>query len=431
MSAFDRIIGYEVIRKELERTADALKNTAAYAALGVAAPKGLLLHGEPGVGKSLMASCLIEESGRNVLTLRRDEPDGDFVRAIKETFDKAAAGAPSIVFLDDMDKFAKTEDDCSNQEEFVAVQAAIDKVKDKDVFVLATANVLHVLPHSLIRPGRFDRVIEVDSPSACDAPKIIAHFLEGKPLDLSVDTNVIARILNGRSCAELETAMNVAGLLVAFERGDKITMQHIIMGCVSVIHGITADHIVVGRNDDPYDSKSVMSRVACHEAGHAVVAEVLCPGSVALACIHEPHDGSRGFVAYSLEDEGLLEQDVFSVVRLLAGNAALEQRFGVGDAGAENDTMHAQGRMRDIIAHNSYRGNFLLESSYQDSPQLLANQETAVFVEMERCARKARQILVENKAFLEAVIEGLLQKGLLTGDEIQAIRQDCEQRKSA
>ena len=80
MSPFDRIIGYDVIKKELLRITDALRNTEVYKALGVSTPGGLLLHGEPGVGKSLMANCLIEASGRRALTIRRDLPDGDFVR---------------------------------------------------------------------------------------------------------------------------------------------------------------------------------------------------------------------------------------------------------------------------------------------------------------------------------------------------------------
>lgn len=424
MNAFDKIIGYSVIRKELERIADALKNKSVYEALGVSTPNGLLLHGEPGVGKSLMANCLIEESGRNVLMLRRDVPDGDFVRAIKDTFEKAEAGAPSVVFLDDMDKFAKSEESCCNQEEFVAVQAAIDKVKGKGVFVLATANNVNILPESLIRPGRFDRVIEVDCPSVSDAPKIIAHFLEGKPLDNSVDTEEIARILNGRSCAELETAMNVAGLLAAFERSDKISMWHIIMGCISVIHGITTDHIVPERADDPNDVNSIMSRVACHEAGHAVVGEVLCPGSVTLACIHEPHNGSRGFVSLFQDDGPCFEREIISVTRMLAGNAALEQRFGIGDVGAKEDIRSAYEMLHDMISHNNYRGSCLLEPSYRDSELLLVRQETAVSVEMERCMQTARHILAENRTFLDAVTTGLLQKGLLTGEDIQRIKSE-------
>lgn len=126
MNPFDKIIGYEAVKQELIRIADVLAHPDAYAALGVSAPKGLLLHGDPGVGKTLMVNSLIEASGLPSFICRRDTPDGDFVLKIKEVFDDAAKKAPAIIFLDDLDKFAKTEEDSFNQEEFVAVQAAID-----------------------------------------------------------------------------------------------------------------------------------------------------------------------------------------------------------------------------------------------------------------------------------------------------------------
>lgn len=157
MSAFDKIIGYSAIKKELRQISDTLKNKDVYAGLGVSAPKGLLLYGEPGVGKSLMASAIIEESGRKVFTCRKDKPNGDFVKEIKATFDKAAENAPSIVYLDDMDKFTNGDERHPDAEEYVTVQSCIDEVKGKQVFVLATANNIRCLPHSLRRAGRFDR----------------------------------------------------------------------------------------------------------------------------------------------------------------------------------------------------------------------------------------------------------------------------------
>ena len=97
MSKFDRIIGYSAIKRELRQIADILKNRDAYDKLGAVAPRGLLLYGPPGVGKSLMAAAVIEESGRRVFVCRKDRPDGDFVKEIKATFDKAVGNAPAIV----------------------------------------------------------------------------------------------------------------------------------------------------------------------------------------------------------------------------------------------------------------------------------------------------------------------------------------------
>ena len=104
------IIGYTAVKKELQQIADTLRNRDVYDKLGISAPRGLLLYGEPGVGKSLMASAIIEASGRSALVCRKDKPNGDFVKEIKATFDKAIAEAPSIVYLDDMDKFANGDE---------------------------------------------------------------------------------------------------------------------------------------------------------------------------------------------------------------------------------------------------------------------------------------------------------------------------------
>ena len=132
MKAFDRIIGYREIKSQLIVIADTLKNREAYRALGVDMPRGLLLYGEPGVGKSLMAKCLIEASGLSVFTCRKTEPNGEFVKTIKNTFDRASQAAPSIVFLDDMDKFANGDQRRRDCEEYVTVQACIDETKGRD-----------------------------------------------------------------------------------------------------------------------------------------------------------------------------------------------------------------------------------------------------------------------------------------------------------
>ena len=109
MANFGQIIGYENIKEELKWYCDILKSPERYKRLGIKAPKGLLLYGDPGVGKSLMANCLIEESGCNAYTIRKNLPNGDFVKEIKRIFEEASASAPSIVFLDDIDKFANCD----------------------------------------------------------------------------------------------------------------------------------------------------------------------------------------------------------------------------------------------------------------------------------------------------------------------------------
>ena len=126
------------------------ENPEKYAALGVKLPRGILLHGVPGVGKTLMASALVEEMGRVCYTCRKDKANDAFIDTIRDVFAEAKSHAPSVIFLDDFDKFA-FDSDSRNPEEFIAVQSGIDEVKKADVFVVATANEIRELPRSLLR----------------------------------------------------------------------------------------------------------------------------------------------------------------------------------------------------------------------------------------------------------------------------------------
>ena len=154
MSAFDKVIGYDSIKTELLQICDMIHNKELYERLGAKLPQGLLLYGDPGLGKTLMARSFMEESGLKTYIVRRNKGDDDFIGEITETFAKARQDAPSIVFLDDMDKFANEDSNHRDAEEYVAVQAGIDEVKNCGVFVLATANETGKLPRSPLFPKR-------------------------------------------------------------------------------------------------------------------------------------------------------------------------------------------------------------------------------------------------------------------------------------
>ena len=222
MSAFDRIIGYEPIKKELLQIVDMIRNGDVYEALGAKLPQGVLLHGAPGLGKTMMANCFIEESGLPAYVVRRNKGSDDFIAEITETFQKAKENAPCIVFLDDIDKFANEDSGHRDAEEYVAVQAGIDEVKNSGVFVLATANIIRKLPFSLVRLGRFDRKIEVERPTDKDAEEIIAHYLSDKKVSESVNMEDLSKMISYSSCAELETILNEAAIYAAFERKQSI-----------------------------------------------------------------------------------------------------------------------------------------------------------------------------------------------------------------
>ena len=140
MSEFDKIIGYESIKFELKRVCDVLRDFEKYESFGVQQPTGIMLYGEAGLGKTLMAKSFIKESGWNSFICRKDKPNGDFVKEIKNIYKKAEENQPAIVFLDDMDKFSNEDDNHRNSDEFITIQSCIDEMKGKKIFTLATAN---------------------------------------------------------------------------------------------------------------------------------------------------------------------------------------------------------------------------------------------------------------------------------------------------
>ncbi len=415
MNPFDKIIGYESIRKELERTADALKNAAYYARLGVSAPRGLLLYGEPGVGKTLMASCLMEASGRKTFVCRKDQPDGAFVNVIRVTFEQAAKETPSIVFLDDMDKFANNDEKHKDSEEYVTVQSCIDTFRHAEVFVLATANDVEDLPESLIRPGRFDRVIEVEAPVGNDAVEIVRHYLKRKACVSDTDAKTIAGIMAHRSCAELETAINKAGLLAGFERSDVITMRHLLLGCFDIVHEVPPDSILVGRKDEK------TKKAAYHEAGHALVSELLSPGSVSAVCLYERSGNVLGFTSYFEHDCGELSEVTNAAIRCMGGRMATMQVYGATDLGCSGDIDCALHIISRLTKRHAVFGFHLIDGEYENSPELVSAQEKTVSRQIEACCSQAARLIAENRPLLDALTSELLKKGVLMADDVRRI----------
>ena len=431
MKAMDKIIGYSSIKRELKQIGDTLKNREVYDKLGVSSPRGLLLYGEPGVGKSLMAAAIIEESGRQAYICRKDKPNGDFVKYIKETFDKAAENAPSIVFLDDMDKFTNGDERHPDAEEYVTVQSCIDEVKGKEVFVLATVNNIRNLPRSLRRAGRFDRTIEVEAPRGRDAEAIIAHYLGSKKFVEGVDAKTIARIMDGRSCAELETVINEAGLYAGYQRAECITMDHFMEACMRTIFDVAAKSPDDEDDEDYYStlskSNNMISQIVYHEAGHTVVSEILCPESVTLVCAYSRSGNNGGFTDYYNDRSSTpLYWAKTRIIGSLAGMAAVEQVFGIFDAGNSRDLDQAFSEAKELVVSNCICGLHLHSNGYDDSQHLCAAQEQAVSAEVEKYYKKAKEVLACNREFLDKLAAALAKKGMLVMSDIKEIKESCK-----
>jgi cell division protease FtsH len=421
MKEFEGIIGYNDVKAELEKICDIMLNHDKYAKLGVTTPRGLLLHGDPGVGKTTMAKCLINASKRPVFICRKDKPDGDFVKEIKKQFDEAKKSAPSILFLDDMDKFANDDEKHVNSEEFVTVQSCIDDCKGEEVFILATANDLRAIPRSLLRAGRFDKSIKINNPRLKDAEAIIKYYLSQKKFVADVDYNELAKILSGGSCAELETVINEAGVYAGFQNKEKIELDDILRAAMRVIFGAP-------ENLEETDEEDLL-RIAYHEAGHAVIAEVLEPNSVSIVSVLSHTGNTGGVTSYNQGEKYWTSKKYMEnrVLSLLGGKAATELVYGEVDIGANSDLSRAFSiveRFSYEYCSNSFDRR---ETMSGMSEALLSRKEMQRAVEMENFYWKAKKILADNREFLDKLARRLVEKKTLLNTHIQAVKADCKQ----
>lgn len=410
MSEFDKIIGYEKAKKELTQICDMLKNPSLYEKLGAKMSHGLLIDGDPGLGKSLMAKCLMNECGRNSYIIRRNKPNADFINEIRNVFETAAQNEPAIILLDDMDKFAVDE---SSDEEYIAVQACIDEVKEKDVYIIATANELFDIPDSLIRCGRFDKRINVSKPDGEEAIRIIEHFLSSKSVSDDINITDIAKMLKRCSCSDLETLINEAAILAAFERCDEIRMNHI-------VESIMRNNYCVEKITSNIEGEK-LERIACHEAGHVVAYELMQKGGIGLACVNYGGDGERGFVIRYSECTG--EENI---MMSLAGRAAVDLIYGEIDEGSASDLFRAISAVSSRACGMGMNGLHLLRIDHgrgAKSESQMAQQESVIYSEIERYYEKVKKLLAANREFLIAVTNALIEKNILLSSDIEKIRE--------
>lgn len=421
MKEFEKVIGYEAEKQEMYRILDTMINPEKYQMLGANTPKGLLLSGEPGVGKTLMANCFIKASGRKAWTIRKDQPDGKFIERIEEDFLNASREAekePAIVFLDDMDKFANGDRNHRNSEEYIAVQSCIDKYcRDGKVFVLATVNDEINLPSSLLRKGRFDVQIDIDCPKGKDAELIVEYFLKDKKCDENVNAMEIAKLLDGRSCATLESVINEAVLYAGYENRERASRNDIIRAFSRLVYDAPEE---IEEKESPYDKE-----IAYHEAGHALVSEILEPESVNYVTIKKFKGNVQGFTNFKNNDDYFKDIDFMKnrVMALLAGKAATEVVFGKVDVGATGDVERAfRIAERFVDDYCSYGFAYTFKNNNMVSDFSLGRREHAVAGELEKLYNDTKRLLASNRSLLDSMVKKLLENKLLFPSDIADIK---------
>ncbi|MCR5066980.1 MAG: AAA family ATPase [Erysipelotrichaceae bacterium] len=424
---FENIIGYESTKKELSIIVDMFRNPEKYDRIGAKPVSGVLLYGAPGTGKTTMLKDMIDACGVPTYVLRKDKANDQFIDTICEAFEEAKKNAPSIVFMDDMDKFADTDDRCP--EEYAVVQSCIDDVKDAKVLALATVNEPDRLPRSLRRAGRFDKTIKLGNPGREDCEKIVRHYLDQKGCSADIDYHEVARLLGGCNCATLEAIINEAGIMAAFDNRDSVSNQDIINATLNVVYDTPAAVSSESSQTDP--------TLAYHEAGHAVISELLEPGSInIISTANRSGDDVGGFTSYQQAEEYFNSIDYMEnrVMCLLGGKAANDIVFGITDVGCNDDLNRAYDIVSRFIDNycsygfNNWEG---ICEHLGNSDGLMSRKETLVSFEMSKYYQKVRRMLIENRPFLDKLAETLMKDKVITYHTVQNIKNSCYQTGQA
>lgn len=409
MSVFTRVCGYEDIKTELMRIHNLLKNAEKFEKMGVKRPRGVLLYGDSGLGKTLMAECFIGEWIFPVFEVSKEEPGCQVIDDIRGAFAKAKdAGEQAIVFLDNLD-------DDADDSVYAALRACMDVCREDDVFVLATARDKDNIPDYLLRPGRFDKVIEVDNPTVEDATEILKFYLALKECASDVDAEEIAAIMRGHSCADLEMVVNEAAIYAANGYRDVIMQKDLLRACMCLMFA-SPEKADAGKEKD-------LLEVAVHEAGHVVAAEVLEAGCVAVTSVRSHTGGFAGItcVNYAENNDRNMKLIERRIIHSLAGKAASEIVLGMVDVGCADDLAGAFRRVERLVDDVCAYGFDAYEAPHS-SETLRAKKEHRIAEKMTEYYQAAKQLLAENRAFLDNVTEELMRKKTLRQQDIKKLR---------
>ena len=439
---FNDVAGIDEEKEELQEIVEFLKNPQKFTELGAKIPKGILLVGLPGTGKTLLAKAIAGESNVPFFSISGSDFVEMFVGVgasrVRDLFEQAKREAPCIVFIDEIDAVGRQRGaglGGGNDEREQTLNQLLVQMDgfegNTGVIVIAATNRADVLDPALLRPGRFDRQIYVNPPDVKGREMILKIHARNKPIDESVDFKNLARLTSGFTGADIENLLNEAAILTARDNRHKITMTDITESVNKVIMGPQKRSRVVTEND-----KRI---TACHESGHAIIGKVLPHCDV----VQEVSIISRGMAAgYTIsrpEDDNMhmsYNKLIDNITMMLGGRAAEELMIKDVSTGASNDIERATKIARKMVTEWGMSAklgtiNFgstnevFIGRDYQT--QVSYSDETASEIDkeiksiIESCYLRAKEIIKEHQNQMNTMIELLLEKETIYFNEIELI----------
>ena len=441
---FDDVAGIDEVLEELKEIVDFLKSPRRYLELGARIPKGLLLLGAPGTGKTHVARAVAGEAGVPFFSISGSDFVEMFVGVgasrVRDLFEQAKKNSPCIVFIDEIDAVGRQRGAGHGGGHDEREQTLNQLLTDMDGFgvnegiiIMAATNRPDVLDPALLRPGRFDRQVVIDKPDLSGREEVLKVHTRGKKLGDDVDLRMLARRTPGFTPADLENLINEAALLAARRRRERVAMEDLEDGI---------DRIVGGGPEKK--SRIISDRekkiIAYHEAAHALVASLLHHTDPVHKISIIPRGGVLGYVLQlPTEDRYLISRSEIldRVITALAGRAAEDLVFSDVSTGAHDDLEMATKLVRRMIMEFGMSDKLgpLTFGDKQDSPFLGRDltrgrnfsDKVAAAIDREirdilsRSYTRAKETLKENRSTLDRIAQALLAKETLEGEELDQL----------
>ena len=439
---FKDVAGQDEAKESLAEIIDFLHNPGKYTAIGAKLPKGALLVGSPGTGKTLLAKAVAGEAGVPFFSISGSDFVEMFVGVgasrVRDLFKEASKVAPCIIFIDEIDTIGKSRDaskfgggNDEREQTLNQLLAELDGFDPgKGVIVLGATNRPEVLDKALLRPGRFDRRITVDRPNL--AGRLATLQVHTRNIKLAEDVNLekIAQATAGCVGADLANLVNEAALRAVRKGRRAVNQDDLLVSFELVIAGSEKKGTVITEEE-----KRI---IAYHEVGHALVAAKQKNAQPVSKITIVPHtQGALGYTLHLPEEEKFLmsKEDILTEIRtLLAGRSSEEIVCNTMTSGAANDIERATEMARNLVARFGMCDEFdmmalgTIQSQYLDGGySMTCAQETYAAADREtikiirQCHQEAKQILRDNRELLDKIAAYLLKKETITGQEMMAI----------
>ncbi len=443
---FKDVAGNESAKQDLTEIVDFLKSPKKYEKLGAKIPRGVLLAGEPGTGKTLMARAVAGEADVPFFSISGSEFAEMFVGVgasrVRDLFSKAKKNAPSIIFIDEIDAVAHKRDargGAGREDEQTLNQILVEMDgfdNDSGVIVMAATNRVDMLDKALLRPGRFDRHVNVALPERKDRLEILKVHFKGKPVEENVDLEALAKKTAGSSGADLANIANEAAITAAREGHKAISNKDLTEAFERVAIGPERKSKVMNDKERKI--------TAYHEAGHAVVGHVL-PDSDPVHKVTIIPRGQTGGVTWFLPPEDRSYKSIYELKDILAramgGRVAEKLIFGKDavTTGASSDLKNVAELAKSMIVEEGMGDgtrNLVFPSEatgyYTISTGKPYSEKTAELIDAEikklsdEAAKRAEEVLKANKPVLDKLAEELLAHETLEETELEPILKDAK-----